>query len=365
MRCGHPVRHQRHACPFNFGTTFEQLHRCSATKPTVRISISYCGTLPQPTLFGYTSYELTDDITASLQLNFGSNSAKNVANPRRAAVAIKADNPYLDPGIAAQMVAGWHRQASPSDQQCRKASPTPRRSHPTWKTLDSSLGYPTDYVKRELKRAVFTLNGKISKDWTWTAYAANSEVPRRMYMYNNTLTANYLLAIDPVRVTAAGAESVTPAAAAAGGRRPDPQVGSIACRSSLTATSWGVIPGAVAGSVAIAPGGLVPTCVPLNVMGTDVMSPAAQNYISLGINNHGIADQATFIMQQSVFSAVANGVLHWVAGRKYRGRARRRISPGAARNIRDPLQIGTIPGWGGGNFGQYAASTTSRKASWK
>jgi outer membrane receptor protein involved in Fe transport len=160
-----------------------------------------------------------------------------------------------------------------------------------------------------------------------------------------------------VRVTATGPNSVTPAAAAAltAAGAPIPQVGSIACRSSLTATSWGVIPGAVAGAVAIAPGGLSPPCVPLNVMGTNVVSPAAMDYLRPGVKNHGIADQATFIMQQSVISASAQGVLPWglsagniavAFGGEYRLEQQR--------NIRDPLQIGTIPGWGGGNFGQYS-----------
>jgi len=344
--------------PFNFGTTFaSNCTNCSATEPDGTyqyfiVAEPYHNT----TLFGYASYDLTDDITASIQLNFGSNSDKNVANPRRAAVTIKADNPYLDPGIAAQMVAGGISNFTVQTNNVVGVSDLDS-AHPTWKTLDSSLGYPTDYTKRELKRGVFTLNGKIGKDWTWTAYAANSEVRERMYMYNNTLTANYLLATDPVRVTASGSNAVTPAAAAAltAAGAPVPQVGSIACRSSLTATSWGVIPGSVPGSVAIAPGGLAPPCVPLNVMGSNVLSQAALNYIAPGITNHGIADQATFIMQQSVFSASAQGVLPWglaagdiavAFGGEYRLEQQR--------NIRDPLQIGTIPGWGGGNFAQYA-----------
>jgi iron complex outermembrane receptor protein len=344
--------------PFAFGTSFaSNCTNCSATQAdgTYQYFI-LASPYHNTTLFGYGSYQVTDDITASVQLNFGSNSAKNVANPRRAAVAIKADNPYLDPGIAAQMTAGGISSFTVQTNNMQGISDAEARN-PTWKTLDSSLGYPTDYVKRELKRAVFTLDGKIGKDWTWTAYAANAQVRERMYMFNNTLTANYLLATDPVRVTATGANAVTPAAAAAltAAGATVPQVGSIACRSSLTATSWGVIPGSVPGSVAIAAGGFTPTCVPLNVMGTNVMSQAAQNYIAPGILNHGIGDQATFIMQQSVFSGSVQGVLPWglpagnvavAFGAEYRLEQQR--------NIRDPLQIGTIPGWGGGNFSQYA-----------
>jgi iron complex outermembrane recepter protein len=346
--------------PFGFGTTFaSNCSGCSATEAGGTYQY-FLAAIPyhNTALFSYASYELTDDITASIQLNFGSNSGKNVANPRRAAIAIKADNAYLDPGIAAAMVAGGISSFTVQTNNVVGISDAETRN-PTWKTLDSSLGYPTDYTKRELKRGVFTLNGKIGQDWTWNAYAQNSEVRERMYMYNNTLTANYLLATDAVRVTATGPDSVTPAAAAALAAvgAPVPQVGSIACRSSLTATSWGVIPGAVPGSVAIAAGGLTPTCVPLNVMGTNVMSQAAQNYIAPGILNHGIADQATFIMQQSVFAASAQGVLPWglPAGRiavAFGGEYRLEQQ----RNIRDPLQIGTIPGWGGGNFGQYSGA---------
>jgi outer membrane receptor protein involved in Fe transport len=344
--------------PFSFGTTFaSNCTGCSATEAggTYQYFI-----LAEPyhntTLFGYGSYDITDDITASVQINFGSNSAKNVANPKRFSGQIKVDNPYLDPSLAAQMTTSGIQSITVATNNV-VGIPDDETRHPTWKTLDNSLGYPTDYVKRELKRAVFTLNGKFGSDWAWNAYAANSEVRERMYMNNNTLSANYLLAIDAVRVAATGANAVTPGAAAAlaAAGAAIPQVGSIACRSSLTATSWGVIPGTVPGSVAIAAGGLTPTCVPLNIMGTNVASQAAIDYISPGRNNHAIADQATFIMQQSVFAGSVQGVLPFglpagnvavAFGGEYRLEQQR--------NIRDPLQIGTIPGWGGGNFGQYA-----------
>ncbi len=57
-------------------------------------------------LFGYASYQVTDDITASFEAEFGATEAKNVANPKRITLTIKQDNAYLDPAILAQMQAG-------------------------------------------------------------------------------------------------------------------------------------------------------------------------------------------------------------------------------------------------------------------
>ena len=344
--------------PFNFGTVFNSnCYNCSATEAGGTYQY-FMAAVPYHTLnmFGYTSYQLTDGIKASVQLNFGSTQAKNVANPRRSTLTIKQDNAYLDPAIQAQMQAGGITSFSLSTNNV-VGIPDAEAAHPTFATMQRSLGYPTDETKRQLKRGVFTLEGKLG-DWFWNAYAQNSEVRERMYMYNNTLTQNYNDAVDAVRVTAAGPDSVTPAAAAAltAAGAPVPKVGSIACRSSLTATSWGVTPAASSTLPAsIAAGGLVPTCVPLNVFGTNVASQAAINYIAPGRLDHTINDQATFIMQQTVMAASAQGELPWglpagnvavAFGGEYRLEQQR--------DIRDPLQIGSFGGWGGGNFAQFA-----------
>ncbi len=345
--------------PFNFGNTFNNnCTNCSATEADGTYQY-FMAAVPYHTanLFGYGSYQLTDDIKASVQLNFGATEAKNVANPRRVGLSIKTDNAYLDPAIQARMIAGGISSFTLGVNNV-VGIPDALAAHPTFASMEQSLGYPTDETKRQLKRGVFTLDGKIGSDWTWTAYAQNSEVRERMYMPNNTLTQNYNNAVDAVRVTAAGPDSVTPAAAAAltAAGAPVPQVGSIACRSSLTATSWGVTPAPNSSLPAsIAAGGLFPTCVPLDVFGTNVASQAAINYISPGRTNPAIEDQATFVMQQTVMAASAQGVLPWglpagnvavAFGGEYRLEQQR--------DIRDPLQIASFGGWGGGNFQQYA-----------
>ena len=54
------------------------------------------------TLFGYGSYQITPDITASLQLNYGQSSERSEGGFRQTLSTIRPDNAYLDPVLAAQ-----------------------------------------------------------------------------------------------------------------------------------------------------------------------------------------------------------------------------------------------------------------------
>ena len=54
------------------------------------------------TAFAYTSYELTPNIKASLQLNYGVLKERNSGQSRQSTVAIPADNAYLPASIANQ-----------------------------------------------------------------------------------------------------------------------------------------------------------------------------------------------------------------------------------------------------------------------
>jgi iron complex outermembrane receptor protein len=346
--------------PFSFGTTFaSNCINCSATNFSANNQY-YVAAVPyhNTTLFGYASYKLTDDIKASVQLNFGSNYGK-IDNPRVTNVTVKPDNAYLDPAIAAQMIAGGIPSLTVSSTNT-VSMPDAATFRPTFAALQQGFGEGVTETQRQMMRGVFTLEGTLGTDWSWNAYAQHSEVRERMRIINNLLTPNYNNAVDAVRVTAAGPDSVTPAAAAAlaAAGAPVPQVGSIACRSSLTSTSWGVIPPAAPGGQPhMSAGGLSPVCVPLDVFGTNVASQAGINYIAPGRTNPGIADQVSFIMQQTVFSGSAQGVLPWglpagkvavALGGEYRLEQQT--------DTRDPLQIGAIPAWGGGNFAQFSGA---------
>lgn len=343
--------------PFAFGTTFaSNCYNCSATNFSANNQY-YVAAVPyhNTTLFGYASYKLTDDIKASIQLNFGSNYGK-IDNPRVTNVTVKPDNAFLPPSIAAQMVAGGIPSFTLSTTNVVNIADD-KTFIPTFRALQQSLGEAVTETQRQLTRGVFTLEGAFG-DWSWNIYAQHSQVRERMKLVNNTVTQNYNNATDAVVVQLAGPDSVTPAAAAAliAAGAPVPQVGSIACRSSLTATSWGVIPPTTpGGQPKMSPGGLFPVCIPLNAFGTNVASQAAINYVSPGRTKPGIADQAWFIMQQTVFAGSLQGVLPWglpagqvavALGGEYRLEQQT--------DRRDPLQIGAIPGWGGGNFAQFS-----------
>ena len=129
-------------------------------------------------------------------------------------------------------------------------------------------------------------------------------------------------------------------------------------RLSLDLDLWGVIPPATpGGQPKMSAGGLSPVMRRSTALGIQRGLAAATNYVAPGLANPAIANQATFIMQQSVFAASGQGVLPWglPAGRvavAFGGEYRLEQQ----RDIRDPLQIGAIPAWGGGNFAQFSGA---------
>ena len=59
------------------------------------------------TLFNYTSFKITPDITASVMLNYGWNAENNQANNgRQSQLNIHVDNAFLPSTIQQQMIAG-------------------------------------------------------------------------------------------------------------------------------------------------------------------------------------------------------------------------------------------------------------------
>ena len=87
-------------------------------------------------LFSYTSYKLTDDITASLMLNYGWNAEKNIANNgRQTNYTIHVDNAFIPanhpaaddrPGHS-QHHAGQRRDRELAEHQRRLVDQYPQR----------------------------------------------------------------------------------------------------------------------------------------------------------------------------------------------------------------------------------------------
>ncbi len=314
-------------------------------------------------LFSYSNFKINSDISASVMLNYGWNAEQNLANNgRQSQVTVKADNAFIPASIQQQMTAG----GIPSFSLGTAAIENLQNIHDVT-VFNWSKSIAQNYVQsyRQLMRGVFTLNGGYSlmgEDWSWEAYAQNSTVRERQWARYNTMNTNFNNAVDAVVVQATGPDSLGGgnATTAATIRTlltnagvPIPAVGSIACRSTLTQTLYGVTTNSV-GYQVLQPGGYQPGCVPLNLFGDGNTTQAALNYIAPGRINDAIADQFLSILNQSVFSISTQGTLPWgfAAGKPavvvgFENRLEQQ------RNVRDPLELGASGVFESGNFSEY------------
>ncbi|MBA2588045.1 MAG: TonB-dependent receptor [Alphaproteobacteria bacterium] len=359
------------AVPFNFGILAPGGANCIQCSANVFSDITNPPLIGVPyhslVLFNYTSFRITDDISASVMLNYGTNSEQNQANNgRQSQQTIGIDNPFLPASIRQQMIAGGIPSitlGTAANQNLTVADVTNGKS---LKAYEKAIGQNYIQNYRQLMRGVFTLTGGLhlfGEEWSWNAYAQNTSVRERQYAPYNTYNQNFSNAVDAVTVTATGRDSlgggnpilagqVAAALNKAGVKLPLP--GDVACRSALTATSFGTTTNA-AGFQVIQPGGLMPGCVPLNLFGEGTVSQAALNYIAPGRLNKGISDQALYLIGQSVFSVSTQGTLPFglEAGKVavafgFEDRLEQQ------RITRDPLQLGASGVFESGNFAQYA-----------
>src|SRR4051812_5395100 len=315
-------------------------------------------------LFSYTSYKLTPDITASLMLNYGWNAENNQANDgRQANYTMAVDNAFIPDSVRQQMIAQGIQNFTLGSAAIENLT-----NHRDVSMFNLSKSIAQNYVQnyRQLYRGVFTLTGSLrllGEDWTWNAYAQNSSVRERQWARYNTMNTSVNNAFDSVVVQATGPNSLGGGNATTASQVstilrnagvPIRGVGSIACRSTLTATAYGTTTNA-AGFQVLQPGGLAPGCVPLNLFGDGTVSQAALNYVAPGRYNDAVADQALYRMNQQVFSFTSSGTLPWglPAGKIA-------VAMGAEdrleqqRNTRDPLQLGASGVFESGNFSQFA-----------
>jgi iron complex outermembrane receptor protein len=352
--------------PFNYG--IQSGSSCYACSGNVNSDVSNYTPQAVPyhnfTLFSYSSYKITPDITASVMLNYGWNAEQNIANDgRQSQVNTKIDNAYIPASIEQEMIA----QGIPSFSLGTGAIENLQNFRQvSFANLSNAIGQNYIQNYRQLMRGVFTLTGNFSifgQDWSWNAYAQNTSVRERQWARNNTMNQNFSNAVDPVVVQATGPNSLGGGNAATAAtirgilgaaNVPVPVVGSIACRSTLTQTLYGTTTNA-AGFQVLQPGGLAPGCVPLDLFGDGTVSQAALNYIAPGRQNYGVSDQALYRIGQSVFEVSAQGTLPFglPAGKiavefGFQDRLEQQ------RNKRDPLELGASGVWESGNFSEYA-----------
>ena len=173
--------------------------------------------------YSYTTYALTDTLSADVELNYGEVRAKfETLHYARygTGITVTADNAYLPAQTKATMAAMGITSFA-------------------FGTNNLNLGVPGSNNNRKLWRGVVGFNGKMFDDWTWKAYYEHGQVRNYSRLFNDPLVPNYNLAIDAV---------VNPAS------------GQIVCRSTLTNPGNG--------------------CKPLNLFGNGVASPEAIQYIN-------------------------------------------------------------------------------------
>jgi iron complex outermembrane receptor protein len=260
------------------------------------------------TAFAHFAYDLTDDIRATLELNYGHSKTTNgsASYTRQGNISIKVDNPYLDPTIIARMQQLGITSFPLGTTNTNNLDPL----HGDEFIEPYGLGNLYDDVDRKLFRQVFALEGQFGGGWKWDANVQHSEIKRHTHLVVDPVVGNYNLAIDAVRVTAANV-----------GTSGLP-IGSIACRSTLTNPTNG--------------------CQPLNVLGVGVASPAAIAYVNSGPAASDLdleQTTASASVQGQPFSTWA-GPVAVAAGVEYRREA--------AKQTADPLSYAR--GYAAGNF---------------
>jgi len=269
------------------------------------------------TLFGYGSYRLTPEISASVQLNFGkgwsmNDSTTDLRQGTSNGIKIYRDNAYLNqiaPTLAAAIPAGGYAiLATPSTNNVDM-------HNPSFSAFQTSLGVPVNIVNRQLMRGVFSLDGALGNDWSWNAYYQHGESRVKSTPTHSVIDPNLNLATDAVVVPAGNALGVA--------------AGTIVCRSSLTNPNNG--------------------CQPLNVFGEGVASQAAINYVNTDKNFQ------IMVLGEDVFSGSMQGILPWditgagkpalTFGAEYRKEAgRAQISDLAAAKVLNVGNFGALLG---------------------
>jgi outer membrane receptor protein involved in Fe transport len=239
------------------------------------VDYSFIGVpLTKYTLFAFGRYKLTDTIQASLQLNYGYTTGKNFGQPGvQTGLVIQSDNAYIPASVKAAMTAGGITSFTMGIVE-QNGFPSNVSGDQYFNTAERSLGPSITTNQHELERGVFTLEGTLGSDWSWNAYYQHSSVRYWSWAWSDDLLSNLALAEDAVSVTTANRGT------------SNLPLGSIACRSTLTAPTNG--------------------CIPLNVFGINTASAQALAYIAPPHANH--LDQQ---LNQDEAAASMQGTLPW------------------------------------------------------
>lgn len=205
--------------------------------------------LERHNVFARGSYDMTDNVTALLEVSYAEQEAsnRNLIQPFTFGdLFIRSDNAFLAPDVKVQLVAA----GEPGFALSR---------------LNTDFGFVQANDQVETRRAVAGLNGRLSDSWNWDVYYQYGRTERENIDPGNVIRANLALALDAVI---------------------DPASGQAVCRSGA------------------------PGCVPLNVLGFGAPSQAALDYIhgTASVFTEVEQDVVAASMQGTAFDAWAGAV---------------------------------------------------------
>ncbi len=259
------------AAPYNFGTLTTSTQQVGGDGVPTEYVQEINRPLERGSAYGRLSYELTDSITFSADVLYGrsvsdvvnSFNRRQTANP----LTIKSDNAFLPASIKSQMTAAGVTGL-------------------TFLRFSREGGMVYTHVDSATLRSSIGLDGKIGA-LTWNAYYQYGRTTQNNEVRNDEITPNMNAAVDAVVVTAGNV-----------GTSGLP-VGSIACRSTLTAPTNG--------------------CVPFNVFGEGSPSAAALAY------TRGTSRSDAVVRQDVVAASIAGplfegwaGAISFATGAEYR-----------------------------------------------
>ena len=240
------------------------------------------------TFFGYGRYKLTDTIQASVMVNMGYFTGKGDAQSFQQlgtnGVVIKSDNAFIPASVKATMQSNGITSFVLGTINGNNYNNYIATGSNFAQQAASSISPALTYNRRNLERAVFTLDGSIGDNWSWTTYAQVSKVRFTAHVLGTEIEANLENAYDSVTVTTANrGTSGLP-------------LGAIACRSSLTNSAF------VFGSTTAQSG-----CIPADIFGEGVLSPAAVRYATGGAGT----DFEHQSLEEDVMEGSMQGTLPW------------------------------------------------------
>jgi len=224
--------------------------------------------------FLYASYQLTPDIKAHVDFDYGHSGGYNTNYPNvhQGTITVQADNAFLPASTKAALVAAGQTSFS-LGSTLQNLTAEPRFDSPQFANY------------RFQERAAIGLEGSFGGGWTWSAHYGHGEVHQIGLWKNQDYTPFFDLAADAVFAPAGNVAGVP--------------AGTIVCRSTLTAPTNG--------------------CQPMDLFGVNVVSPQAKAYIEpYNFNRiHSMQDDAQVSIQGEPFSDWA-GPISVAAGADYR-----------------------------------------------